>query len=158
MRNKTMVSIYPNTLGFGYVALNEKGEIIDYGMISVRPIRNNKCLDKIRDMILYYEPNILILEDYMNSNKSERIKKLIKSISIENDNLKVFRYSIEQIKNTFEIFGAKNKYEISKKIVEAYPQLETRRPNKRKVWEPANYYQGIFDALALVLTHQYIND
>lgn len=158
MNEEKIIAIHPNTMGFGYVAINEKGEILDYGMISVRPIRNDKCLNKIRDMLLYYQPEILILEDYRNSNKSERIKKLLKSISTENDNLKIFRYSKEQIKNTFEVFGARNKYEISKKISEAYPQLKSKLPEKRRLWEPENYYQGIFDAMALVLTHHYLND
>lgn len=38
------------------------------------------------------------------------------------------------------------------------PQLKSKLPDKRKPWEPENYYQGIFDALALVLTHQYLED
>ena len=29
MKDKRLFSIYPNTIGFGYVLLNEKGEFID---------------------------------------------------------------------------------------------------------------------------------
>jgi len=159
MNEESIIAIYPNTLGFGYVILNDKGEILDYGLTSIRPVQNDKCLTKIKEIVCYYQPHILILEDYENSIKSERIKELIKRI---NDctlyDMKIFKYTREQVKDTFELFGARNKYEISKKISEAYPQLKNKVPDKRKPWEPENYYQGIFDALALVLTHQYLDD
>lgn len=159
MNYEKMISIYPNTLGFGYVVLNEKGEILDYGMVSIRPVRNDKCLDRIHEMVLYYQPQILILEDFKNSNKSERVRKLLKNIyDYAQDSIRIFKYSREQIRNTFEVFGARNKYEVSKKISEAYPQLKSKLPEKRKTWEPENYYQGIFDAMALVLTHQYLSE
>lgn len=159
MNDERMIAIYPNTLGFGYVVLNDKGEILDYGLVAIRPVRNNKCLDRIHEMILYYQPQILILEDYENSNKSERVRILLKDIcEYGEDSIKIFKYSREQIRNTFDVFGARNKYEISKKISEAYPQLKSKLPEKRKAWEPENYYQGIFDAMSLVLTHQYLSD
>lgn len=65
---------------------------------------------------------------------------------------------VTMIKIFLMSFGAKNKYEISKKIAEAYPQLNSKLPEKRKAWETENYYQGIFDAMALILTHYYLND
>ena len=159
MNYERMISIYPNTLGFGFVVLNEKGEILDYGMVSIRPVRNDKCMDRFHEMVLYYQPQILILEDYKNTNKSERVRKLLKNINdYAQDSIRVFKYTKEQIRNTFDVFGARNKYEVSKKISEAYPQLKSKLPEKRKTWEPENYYQGIFDAMALVLTHHYLSD
>lgn len=151
-----MIAIYPNTMGFGFVILTEKGEILDFGITTVRPIKNDICIEKIKEIVCYYKPRILILEDYENSIKSERIKELIRSIcECKEHQFKINKYTREQVKDTFEIFGAKNKYEISQKIAEAYPQFKTKLPNKRKPWEPENYYQGIFDAMALVLTHLY---
>ena len=159
MNEGTLIAVYPNTTGFGYVILNEKAEILDFGIITIRPAKNEKCIEKIKEVVGYFQPSILILENYENSVKSERIKELIKQIySCVTEGIKIFEYSREQVKDTFEIFGARNKFEISQKISEIYPELKTKLPNKRKPWEPENYYQGIFDALALVLTHQYLND
>ncbi len=153
------ISIHPNTIGFGYVILNEKGEIIDCGIVSIRPINNNKCIKKICEIVTYYQPNILIVENPENSNKSERVKKLIKQICEGGKNrFKIFKYTKAEVLNTFEIFKAKNKFEISRKISEVYPELKSKLPEKRKVWEPENYYQGIFDAMALVLTHYYLTE
>lgn len=159
MNNERIVSIYPNTMGFGFVILSDKGEILDYGMVSVHPVNNDLCLKRIKEIISYYKPGILILEDYEDSYKSERVRKLIAEICYYcKENLRIFKYSRTQIKDTFDLFGARNKYEISKKISEAYPQLKSKLPEKRRTWEPENYYQGIFDAMSLVLTHNYLTD
>lgn len=159
MNEGTLIAVYPNTTGFGYVILNEKGEILDYGVTAIRPIKNEKCLEKINEVVSYYQPSILILEDYENSIKSKRVKELIKQIyKCVTVGIKIFEYTREQVKDTFELFGARNKYEISQKISEIYTELKTKLPNKRRPWEPENYYQGIFDAMALVLTHQYLSD
>lgn len=159
MNEGTLIAVYPNTTGFGHVILNEKGEILDFGITSIRPVKNEKCLEKIIEVVTYFQPSILILEDYEKSVKSERVKELIKEISnCVTKGIKVFKYTRVQVKDTFELFGARNKYEISQKISEIYPELKTKLPNKRKPWEPENYYQGLFDAMALVLTYQYLND
>ncbi|GAB3430764.1 hypothetical protein [Niabella aquatica] len=160
MKNrKRIIAIHPNTLGFGFVILSEKGEIIDYGITTVRPVSNSTCVKRINEMIKYYTPEILLVEDYESSSKSPRIKKLISELSHNiYAEVKVIKYSREQVKGIFEIFGARNKYEISLKIAEVYPELKSKLSHKRKPWEPENYYAGLFDAMALVITYQYLND
>ena len=152
MNEERIISIYPNTMGFGFVVLNDKGEILDFGVVSYRPVSSERCLNRIKEVVSYYQPNICILEDYKNSHKSMRIKNLIDKISDHmKDSAKIFKYSRVQIRDTFEVFGARNKYEISQKVCEVYPQFISKLPEKRKAWEPENYYQGIFDAVSLVL-------
>jgi hypothetical protein len=158
-KRKRIIAIYPNTIGFGFVILSETGEIIDYGITTVRPVNNKTCIQRINEMVKYYMPEILILEDNESSGKSVRIKKLISELSYNiYAEVKVIKYSREQVKGIFEVFGARNKYEISQKIVEAYPQFKSKLSHKRKPWEPENYYAGLFDAMALIITHQYLND
>jgi len=153
------ISIYANLVGFGFVIINSSGEIVDFGVVSYRSVQNEKCFRKVKEIIVYYHPETLILEDYQDSHKSDRVKKLIDMISgYNNNNTKIYKYRREQIRQTFEIFGARNKFEISRRISEIYPQLKSKLPEKRRMWEPENYYQGIFDAMSLYLTHQYLND
>ena len=109
MNEKRIIAIYPNTIGFGHVILNEKGEILDYGMVSIRPVNNEKCLKRIKEIISYYQPEILILENCKNSHKSERVKNLITVINnFGRYKAKIIKYSKEDIRNTFDVFGAKN--------------------------------------------------
>ena len=159
MNKERIFSIYANTMGFGFVVLSDRGEILDYGVVSVRPVCNDVCLKRIKEIISYFQPEILIVEDYERSRKSVRVKNLIKKIcEYKQEGLKIFKYSRAQIRNTFDVFGARNKYEISKKISEIYPQLINKLPEKRRTWEPENYYQGIFDALSLIFTHNYLTN
>jgi hypothetical protein len=159
MSDNKIISIHINGIGFGYVVLNEKGKIIDYGMVAIQPMSNDKCLKRIKEIVSYHQPEALILENDKNSKKSERVKNLTKRISNYGKNdLKITRYTKEEIQNTFEIFKAKNKYERSRKISEGYPELKSKLPERRKAWESENYYQGIFDAMSLFLTHQYLDD
>ncbi len=159
MSNGKIISIYINSLGFGFVVINQKGEIFDYGIIAIRPRKSDKCLNRICQTIAYYEPQSIIVENPEKSNKSRRINTLIlKVIEYAKNQYKVFKYSKEQIYNTFEIFGAKNKFEISRKISEMYPEFKTKLHEKRKLWESENYYQGIFDAMSLVFTHLYLTE
>lgn len=155
--NNRVFAIYPNTMGFGFVVLSEKGEILDYGMVSIHPVSNDLCLKRVKEITSYFRPEILVIEDFENSYKSTRVRKLIADVcNYSSERMKIFKYSRDQVRDVFELFGANNKYEISKKIAEAYPQLKSKLPEKRRAWEPENYYQGIFDAMSLVLTHYYL--
>jgi hypothetical protein len=58
----------------------------------------------------------------------------------------------------FEQFGAKSKYEIANKIIAWFPQLASRAPKIRKAWMDEDYNMGIFDALALAITHKYLTE
>lgn len=152
-----IISIFINSLGFGFAVIDQKGELFDYGVITIRQKKTNKCLNRICQIIAYFEPQILLLEN-PEVTKSRRIKTLITNVSKFAENqYKVFKYSKEQIRNTFELFGAKNKFEISRKISEIYPELNTKLPEKRRLWDGEAYYQGIFDAMSLVFTYLYLN-
>jgi len=40
MNNEDVImGIHPNTNGFGFVVLNEKSELLDYGITTIRPIK-----------------------------------------------------------------------------------------------------------------------
>jgi hypothetical protein len=62
------------------------------------------------------------------------------------------------MRDVFEQFGAKSKYEIANKIVTWFPQLVSRAPKIRKPWMDEDYNMGIFDALALAITHKYLTE
>ena len=68
----------------------------------------------------------------------------------------VYQYSREQVKDVFEIFGAKTKFERAHKIIETIPALASRAPKIRKPYMDEDYNMGVFDAVALVFVHQYL--
>jgi Holliday junction resolvasome RuvABC endonuclease subunit len=162
---KVILALYPNSRGFGYacIELAEKKQgqkILASGIMNVRPVGNERTLKHIRKFAEYFKPELVILRDYRKAtNRGKRIRELITSIVAlaQEYRLPVYRYTREQIRHSFEQYGAKTKYEISQKILEGFPELASRAPRIRKVWEEEDYRMGAFDALALVATHEYLH-
>lgn len=155
------LSIYPNSYGFGYSVVEGTAELIDYGVVKISPIANNKCLKRFEGFLDFYEPTVVVLRDYPKnaSLRSKRIGQLIKKMieKTQKKKLNVFGYTRENIKNVFEQFKSSTKHEICKTLVSWYPELKKRMPKERKVWESEPYAMSYFDALALFITHKYLS-
>jgi hypothetical protein len=160
--NNLVLAIYPNFRGFGYAFLESATEPKDCGIVTIRPISNQTCLTRIKQFVDYYQPTLIILQDFdgKHSWKSKRVKRLVDSIIAfcHTNTISVKRYSREQIRFVFSEFKAKSKYEIAKKIVEWLPQFKNKMPEVRKPWMCEDYNMGVFDAMALALTHFYMNE
>lgn len=70
-----ILSIYPNSYGFGYSVTENFKELIDYGVVKISPIQNKKCLKRYIEFIEFYNPKIVVLRGY-EKNKSIRSKRL----------------------------------------------------------------------------------
>lgn len=160
-QNKTPVvlAIYPNFRGFGYSVHEKALKVIDTQVISIRPISNAVALKRIKEIIDYYVPEIVVLEDYkgVGSRKSKRVQKLIDTISKygEKKNLTVKAYSRADIRFTFSNFNAHTKHEIAAVITENVPFMKNRIMKKRKTTETEKYMASSFDAVSLGITHYY---
>lgn len=158
-------AIYPNANGYGFVFLENSDtgrKLIEYGTVRINPICNRKILERIKKSFDYFRPTIVILLD-PNSNASrvgKRTKNLIEDIVhyAESEKLQVFKYSRQQIRDVFEMFGVVTKYEISKKLLTEFTELEPKRPKEKKLWESQDRNMAIFDALSLALTWFWLND
>jgi Holliday junction resolvasome RuvABC endonuclease subunit len=162
---KVLLALYPNTRGFGYACLEtcmkeKKLKLLDFGIINVRPAGNEKILKHVRKFAQYFKPEFVILRDYHKpTNRGRRIRDLIGCINqiAEQHQLSIHRYTREQVRYVFEQYGAKTKYEIAQKLIEAFPELASRAPKIRKPWEDEDYHMGVFDAIALATTHLYLS-
>lgn len=156
-----VLAVYPNMRGFGFVCVDWPGMLIDSGVISVRPICNGKTLKQFIRYVSFYRPEVVILrgceEDAKHTKRAVALLEQMAGHSKEME-LQVHHYSRGQIKAVFEQFGARTKYEIAQKLIEAYPQLKSKMPKLRKRWMPEDYSMPIFDALSLVVTHKYLSE
>lgn len=155
---KITLAIYPNTFGVGFVICEGPREILDFGIKKVRPISHYTYMKKVRWLLDYCKPDIVLLLDYKARKISNRQKRIIDDIiqlaHAKQLNLKT--YSKSQIKQTFLSFKAKTKYEIAMVILNWYPMLKDKAPHKRLPWMAEHYQMGVFDAFALMLTHYYL--
>jgi hypothetical protein len=157
---KVVIAIYPDALGFGFAIIENPQNPIDCGVVKVRPISNRRCLVRMKKMLYYYQPTLVILQSLKGkySYKGKRVSRLLNSLTsycIAN-RLTVKKYSREQIRFAFAQFNAKSRYAIAKTIVKWLPQYAYRMPKFRKPWMAEDYNMGMFDALSLAITHFYI--
>lgn len=155
--NSNALAIFPNIRGFGYAFFIDDLSPKYYGMIGIRPTDNLKCIRRISEMVKMYEPKIILLPspDLGRKKRHKRIDELIfEIIEYAKDNgIQIRTYSREQIRMNFEQFDAFTKLEIAEKICIWMPDLLKYKPAKKKSYMPEDYYQGMFDAISLFITH-----
>lgn len=161
MRNErpVILSLYPNSIGIGYACLQIPDKLFDFGVTAVKPLSNRKLLKRAEKFMDHYRPKIVLLKGGMTKN-GRRVDQLIEAITTlaGEKNLKVYRYTKEQVKDAFELFGAQSKHDMVEKIVTMLPDLECRRPKVRKWYEKEDYNMGLFNAVALAITHAHLSE
>ncbi len=154
------LSFYPNTRGFGYACTEGPSEVIDCGVATVRPVGNEKLIERAKRFIEYYEPTLILVQNGESkySRQGERVLSLIREITAfaAQQRIVIKQYTREQIRFAFEQFGAKTKYEVAQKIISWLPEMKYREPKARKIYTSEDYNMGVFDALSLVFTHIYM--
>ena len=161
-KEQIALSIYPNSIGFGYAVMTNSLTVISSRVVQVKPISNNVTLKRIKEIINYYEPKIVVIEDYqgIGSRKSKRIQKMIDAISryALKKHLKTSTYSRADIRFVFSSFNAHTKYEIACAIADNIKIMEHKLMKPRKISESEKYMAGAFDAVSLGITHFYMVD
>lgn len=146
---------------FGYAYFEDEHEPKYFGMSVARKPENANYLKRIIAMIETYQPKILLLPtpDGKCNRKRKRIRELLEDIALyaKKNDIAIISYSREQIRFVFEQFEAYSKLEIAEKLCLWMPDLEKYKPVHRKWYMPEDYYQGMFDAISLAITHSYLN-
>ena len=157
-----VLSLYPNSRGMGYACIEKPAKLLDSGIITIKPPSNEKILKRVRKFVEYFKPTIVILRDFpkFTTYRGRRLEMLLHDIVkiAEEKKIPIHRYGRQQIRDVFEIAGASTKYEISQKLIEQFPILASRAPRVRKLWMDEDYNMGIFDAVSLAITHQYLTE
>jgi Holliday junction resolvasome RuvABC endonuclease subunit len=159
--NPIVLSLFPNRRGLGYVCLDVvERKILESGVANVRPISNERVIARIKRFIEFHTPTIIIVRDPKERTIKGTIRLSELNTLIDNcaktKHTPVYRYTRRQIREVFELFGANNKDEIAKQIIEWFDELAPLAPKIRKPWMDEDYHMGVFDAMSLAITHQYL--
>lgn len=159
---KMLCAIYPTAYGYGYVYMENPRTLIDYGSVRVSPINNRRMLKRIKKTFSFIKPEVVILlnPEGLSSRTGYRIRKLVDRIKelCTEEKMNVYFISRDQIRDVFEQFGAKTKYEISKVLVSEFTELDSKLPTKRTAWDAEDRRMAIFDALSLAESWYYLNE
>ncbi len=158
----TILCLYPNSYGVAYALFDSPQDLADYGLGRVRPVDNKRSIAKVKRYLDYFKPDIVFVRSLDNHKgkqhrRNQKLVNLICRLSKE-QNLEVHRYTRSQIKEVFNQFEATTKYQISKKLIEWFPQLEAFEFPKRKAWMNESHNVGVFDAASLGVVHYYLRE
>jgi Holliday junction resolvasome RuvABC endonuclease subunit len=150
-----IVALAPSTKGVGFAALEGSDMLVDWGVKSVQTgDKNRQSLNRVKELIAQYRPDVLVLEDVKGSRRSQRIQKLNQQIVKLAQKLKVSvkLYSRDQVMKAFIPEGGGTKHRLAEIIAERFTeQLSKQLPPKRKPWMSEDSRMNIFEAVALAL-------
>ncbi len=159
---KRVLGIDPATRGFGFILFEGSEYPIDWGTKEAREKKNVRCLKKISELIEFYHPDVIVLEDCAakGARRCLRVQRLIEEIGklASKQKIKVRRFSRTKVKVVFSESSATTKHQIAIRIAVLLPELERSLPPFRKPWMPEDERMSIFDAASFALTFYYGSD
>jgi len=151
-----ILAIDPSYRGFGFAILEGGSLLIDWGIKSARQGKDAQMLVKIKELIVLYRPQAVVLEAEAGkgSRRCQRLQALFEMVEalVLGQRMSVCRFSAKQVRNLFARFGAASKDDRARVIVQTFPELVPRLPPVRRPWMSEDYRMGIFDAVSLGLT------
>ena len=147
-------AIYPSTRGFGYAVFEGPKSLVDWGVKAVLSRQKNLAsLAKLRELLDFYRPDVLVLEDYQGrgSRRAKRVQTLINVIAAHTAEKRMTAASYSRA-DVRACFSLSTKREIAEAIAREFPELEPRLPPIRKISMSEDRRMNIFDAASLAMT------
>lgn len=153
-----VIAIDPTSHGFGYVIFEGRHNLIDWGHTTIKPNDNNICMELIAGILARYQPEVVVLEDWtsLSSKRRKRIKLLLAEVTdfVLSADSEVEVYSPKEVQTFFSSIDKKlSKHDIASSIAATFPELISKLPRKRKIWQSEDERMSIFDSAALALTY-----
>ncbi len=153
--NDRVVSIYPTSHGFGFSVFEDTTRL-DWGHAQVRPAKGGKCLERIIELLAWYDPHIVVVEDteWKKSRRGDRVKLLLQDVGriTHGTSTKLVHVPYDLVLKTFTVGKKATKHDIAKTVILHYPELEFKLPAPRKIWMSEDERMSIFSASALAMT------
>ena len=164
MKNPTdacVVAFYPFPRGLGFSVFYGADTPIDWGVRRSRRWSKAKCIDKVAEILDYYQPDTIVLEhfDSSDSRRSLGAQHTVEALATfaDNQGYAVIRLSKRAVQDVFVQYSCASKYDIAHCIQIWLPEFGSVLPPKRKRWDREDYRMTIFSSAALALTYFYTN-
>jgi hypothetical protein len=145
-----VLAIAPSTRGFGF-AVFDGDALVDWGQKVVKGDKNGLCIPKVEKLIIDYEPDVLVIEDFARTKRGPRIRLLIQEIIdlAPKHNVGVKLFSRQEVYQVFFVDGEGTKDSLAAILAKRFPdELGIELPPKRETWESEDPKMAIFDAMA----------
>lgn len=155
IREPLVLSFFFNTNGLGYAVFEGVVTPVDWGIKEIKAKKD--YFEQARLILHLFDPAVLVLQDCGGklSRCTEHIRNLIAKVTAlaEEKDIRVLRYSRDDIRSCFAYYGARSKDEIAREIAKLLPEFARFVPRIRGAWRREHYRMVLFDALALMTTY-----
>ena len=151
---KRVLAVDPYCRGVGFVVLEGKEHLIDWGLRTTVRADNARAFRVIDKLIDRYRPDILALEkwDAPGARRCERVEKLLDRIAVEQGKRVLVRLvTRREIRAIGPLPQTATKYGRASFLAERFPELQPFLPPVRKLWMPEDDRMSMFDALSFAV-------
>jgi Holliday junction resolvasome RuvABC endonuclease subunit len=147
----------PTARGLGFVVLEGPARLIDWGTKAVRRSdKNRRCTRAVLDLIRWYEPDVLVVEDCRTrgSRRCPRVRTLLGGLDLpaKTRDVRVCKIAPRAARVACTASADATKHQVATTLATTFPELALRLPPPRKPWMSEDARMSIFDALALAVT------
>lgn len=153
-----ILALDPMTQGFGYVVFELPFHLVHFGIAFIRGDKHTGAIARLGGLLDRTRPNVLVLEDgdAPGSRRRPRVRALLKDLArlARERGVTVHYVARSAVLARFAPEGERTSKEaIGADLVRFFPELATRLPRRRKIWESEDHRTAIIDALALAVTY-----
>ncbi len=79
--NVTILALFPTAYGVGYALFHTPKKLVDCGLGHIRPVNSQKSLERVRQYLSFYEPDIVLVRGFEKkiAKSYKRTQKLIQA-------------------------------------------------------------------------------
>jgi Holliday junction resolvasome RuvABC endonuclease subunit len=148
----------PTHKGFGYAVFELPRRLVDWGLARITGDKHADAIASFEKLLDRFRPDALVLEDAEapGSRRHPRVRRLIDAlVTLAGERgIAVFTVARSAVLKCFSSDDKPaTKYSIAQRLAKMFPELQSKLPPPRKLWESENERMSIFDALALAVTH-----
>jgi hypothetical protein len=148
----------PTTNGFGYTVFELPFRLIDWGFARVTGDKHAGAVSWFEKLLGRFRPDTVVLEDTAapGSRRRPRVRRLIEDLAklARERGIAVSAVARSAVLRCFSSPDeTATKYSIAKRLAKDFPELQSKLPPPRKIYESEDERMSLFDALALAVTH-----
>lgn len=151
-----VLALEPSARGLCYVAFDQDHRLLDWGGTEARIHKNAACRHAARRLTLVFQPRHIVVEDgdAATSTRRARIRELLRALAQDagDSGCGVAKIPRLRVRQHMCRYPLPSKHEMAQSICKLYPQLVSRLPKKRRIWESEHYSLALFEAAALGVT------
>jgi Holliday junction resolvasome RuvABC endonuclease subunit len=150
-----VLAIHPTSRAFGWVVFEGPLAPIDWGIANAKKNHSARCMVKFEKLLNQYQPRAVVFEKFEGAVRSDRQRLLAKTMIgfAANRDMETLIYSRADVGTAIVRKEAATRHAIASAVADLLPILRDRLPPARKLWQPEDGRQCLFDAAALGITH-----